>query len=240
MRKDSVLLVCVVTSMVSSAAAFLLLWSLNIHVTPTEKAIVVPTLAGIELSQARQALTRVGLKLKVEQKVQHAKIPAGNIVNQIPAAGSPARPGMAVRVVVSTGKRTLKMPTLAGLPVTTALQVVASTGLKPGEVSRKHSDTVDKDVVISSLPGEGETVAEGGQVNLVVSLGPDQVEVPRVTGQRRAKVAEILKAAGFELGRVRHRTDEDRSPGIVLSQSPKAGAKVNKGTAVDIVINFVE
>jgi beta-lactam-binding protein with PASTA domain len=52
-----------------------------------------------------------------------------------------------------------------------------------------------------------------------------------------AKAKDLLTQAGLTLGQVRHASDDDRSPGIVLEQKPAASQTLGKGMAVDLVVN---
>ncbi|MBX5469642.1 MAG: PASTA domain-containing protein, partial [Thermoleophilaceae bacterium] len=75
--------------------------------------------------------------------------------------------------------------------------------------------------------------AAAGAIALV--LGSDRVTVPRVTGETIEQASADLARAGFEL-RTR-RTTSEQSAGIVIAQDPEAGAKVDKGSTVTLVVS---
>lgn len=238
MKKDSALLVCILTSLVSSSATFLLLWSLNVRLEPAVPAqVLVPVVANFTPEQARQKLQQAGLKLTVVETRESPTVPKGKISRQLPAAGTRLPPGMAVQVMVSDGRGTIAMPTVEGLPLNTVMQILANSGLKPGPTERAYSDTVDKGMVVTSVPGAGVKVEVGSQVKLVVSRGPDVVEVPRIAGLRYQVAFKRVAEHGFKVGTVSYVFDEDHSNGVVLRQSPAPGKKVDKGTPISLVIN---
>jgi beta-lactam-binding protein with PASTA domain len=51
------------------------------------------------------------------------------------------------------------------------------------------------------------------------------------------KAKDELQKAGFTVGNLRSRSDEDHSDGLILEQSPAANQPAPKGSAVDLVIN---
>lgn len=67
-------------------------------------------------------------------------------------------------------------------------------------------------------------------------LSGNKVEVPEVTGGPQAVATQMLQSAGLKLGAV-SKEATDAVVGSVISQSPAAGSKVDKGTAVDLVIS---
>jgi hypothetical protein len=66
--------------------------------------------------------------------------------------------------------------------------------------------------------------------------GAAYVLVPGVTGLSREQARLSLVEAGLALGRVREEETETAPPGTVAEQQPEAGARVPKGSDVDLVI----
>jgi beta-lactam-binding protein with PASTA domain len=71
----------------------------------------------------------------------------------------------------------------------------------------------------------------------VVSKGVGQLPVPSVIGRSLAKAKDELQKAGFTVGNVRSRSDEDHTEGMILEQTPAANQPAAKGSAVDLVVN---
>lgn len=63
------------------------------------------------------------------------------------------------------------------------------------------------------------------------------VQVPMLRGMTEAEAVEDLTTAGLTLGQVTSAYEDDQPPGIVISQSPEAGATVKANTAVNITVN---
>jgi eukaryotic-like serine/threonine-protein kinase len=107
-------------------------------------------------------------------------------------------------------------------------------GLK-AEETQQSSTTVPKGRVISASPSEGQKVDKGSAVSLTVSSGPEQVDVPDVTGKSFNEAKPQLEAAGFKVTRKDQET-QGKDPGTVLSQAPKGGTQAGQGSAVQLTV----
>jgi serine/threonine-protein kinase len=70
---------------------------------------------------------------------------------------------------------------------------------------------------------------------LIVSSGPEQVSVPNVVGNSEDEARNTLEGAGLRAD-VTQEESADKDPGTVLRQTPSGGAKVDKGSAVKLVV----
>jgi len=89
--------------------------------------------------------------------------------------------------------------------------------------------------VISTTPSIGSEARVGAVVTLVVSSGPEQVTVPDVSGDDIESARSALDKVGLTADVTREES-EDEEPNTVLSQDPAPGTKVDKGSAVSIVV----
>ncbi|MFC9786781.1 Stk1 family PASTA domain-containing Ser/Thr kinase [Rhodococcus sp. NPDC127528] len=101
----------------------------------------------------------------------------------------------------------------------------------------KPSAVVAKGNVIASIPVAGSKADEGTTVTLDVSSGPEQVEVPKLTGMSQAQAAQALNAVGLTLDptvtRAPSTTDQlDK----VTAQDPAAGANVEVNGLVKLTL----
>ncbi|KAB2926222.1 MAG: PASTA domain-containing protein [Candidatus Contendobacter sp.] len=183
-------------------------------------------------------------------------VPAGSVISQAPPSGVQVGVGTAVNLVVSSGRSPIAVPNVIGLPLATArtaIEGTCSTGdspvcLKVGTVTLAASDTVPAGNVISQNPGGGTLVAPGTAVNLVISSGkeapinppvpPGAIEVPNVVGLTQAAAANTVRSVGLSVGAVLKQYSDTVPAGIVLAQSPAAGAKVAVGTPVSLTVSL--
>ncbi len=198
--------------------------------------VQVPSVVGLTPDLARTILSPTGLRLVIAEKRNDEKVEAGNIAQQSPMQGSWLKKGAAVQVAISTGNNALQVPGLTSLPLEEAMQKLTSSSLKVGTVTRQKSESVEANHVIASAPVAGETVEPETVVNLVVSDGK-QTKVPNVIGRGLSRAKEMLKEAGFTVGRVGYTYDDDRRAGVVLRQDPEADAMADEGSEVKLVVN---
>jgi beta-lactam-binding protein with PASTA domain len=202
-----------------------------------KEAIEVPSVIGLPVQSARALIEGKGLMFVVGEEREDAKAPPGSIVAQKPLQGSRIESGQSVDVVVAKVPAPVKAPNLVGATLADARQRIETAKLVVGKVSEENSTDVKAGDVISQGVAAGAEVTVGTAVNLVVSKGVDTVAVPSVVGRSLSRAKEELGKAGFTLGSLRSRSDEDHSDGLILEQIPAANQQAPKGSAVDLVIN---
>jgi eukaryotic-like serine/threonine-protein kinase len=196
------------------------------------KQVTVPTVVGADQANAEARLRQEGFKTDSTPKTSDR--PAGEVIGQDPSGGSRADKGSTVELTVSSGPAQVGVPQVAGLTLQSAQGRLQRAGLK-WTVREEASDTVEKGRVISATPPEGQKVDKGSEVALVVSTGPEQVDVPDVTGKSFDEASSQLVAAGLKVTRKDQET-ADEDPGTVLAQNPKGGGQAAKGSAVQLTV----
>jgi serine/threonine-protein kinase len=71
---------------------------------------------------------------------------------------------------------------------------------------------------------------------VIISSGPDAVEVPRLDGLTKSQAQKALEAVGLKLGDVSEVESTEQDKGHVVSSNPAAGDSVAKNTAVTVEI----
>lgn len=209
----------------------------------------VPQVTGLLYSEASEDKDLLGdFTLEIVQEKESDK-PAGTILSQDPTANSAvtADIGTVIQVVVSTGQANeVRMPDVTGqdyLSANTQLKNLASENglnLKIDFTTKtEYNDEVEKDYVISTIPAEGEALADGDTVYLVVSLGKDTqpVDMPGLLGKTEDMARKMLDSVGLSVGGVQHEYSDDYPKGQVCFQSVNEGTKVEQGTAINLIIS---
>jgi serine/threonine-protein kinase len=199
-------------------------------------SVDVPQMVGSTVDTARVALDQSGLLLVVAEDRDDTAAPPGQILSQRPLPGSKLRSGESVSVVVARAPTVVKVPGVVGLLLAEARTRLEKARLTVSSVVEQPHPTLGVGMVIAQTL-DGAEVRAGTGVELKVSKGADTVTVPAVVGKSLTKAKDLLTQAGLTLGQVRHASDDDRSPGIVLEQKPAASQTLGKGMAVDLVVN---
>jgi len=192
----------------------------------------VPRVVGKQLLQARQILERDGFE--VEESRVRSEAPFDQVIDQDPNARVEADEGSTVTLEVSGGPGTVRVPTVRGLPQAVAIETLAKRDLK-ATVDSRPSESIEKGIATRTVPAAGEVVDRGERVQLFVSSGPEQVEVPDVTGLSRDSAENLLTGAGLKVA-VQERSSEEPEDDVI-SQNPGAGSQVDRGTTVTITVS---
>jgi len=194
-------------------------------------ALVPADLVGRTIEDATAALAAAGdFVPKVELAFDETQ--ANGIVLAVAPESTGDQPkGSEIRLTVSQGPQPRTVPTgLAGKSYDEAAAAVSARQLVPVKVE-DFSDTVKAGLVIELRPGEGQPAPRDSAVQIVVSKGPDLVEVPNVQGTDLEGAVAALEAAGLEAGDV-----FGPANGKPFTTDPGAGKQVKRGTRVDIYL----
>jgi serine/threonine-protein kinase len=119
-------------------------------------------------------------------------------------------------------------------------------GLAQGEVEaaglrlvfeERYSSNVPVNEVISQDPRPGQEVERGSTVRVVVSLGPELVPVPSLSGLPLEQARVRIDRARLEVGRVTRVFDEQVPEGRVVEQNPQSGTDLEVGDSVDLSVS---
>jgi serine/threonine-protein kinase len=130
------------------------------------------------------------------------------------------------------------VPELAGLTPTDAGALLADSGLEMeiDEAARRYDDEVAAGLVLHQKPGARSLVKRGSAVRVALSMGPEEAEVPELSGLALAAAQVMLSDAGLALGRLLSVYRLVGEPGTVVDQSPAAGEVVGYATPVDLYV----
>ena len=103
-------------------------------------------------------------------------------------------------------------------------------------VTLEYSDTVEEGRVIRQSPEAGEVLEKGGTVSLVVSKGPEKVEMPNIVGFTRDAAEQQLAQVGLNASFYPIYNDGSYVSGCVAYCSENAGTRVDVGSTVVVYL----
>jgi len=178
--------------------------------------------------------------------------PGAVVVRPTPAGGRPRRSrrgpvlfvvALLLAALVGTlawwfgAGRYTPTPSVIGLTQAAAVQKLQEAGLDATVGSHTYSETVARGDVISTDPGPGEKVLDGGTVTLVVSLGKERYDVPPLRGKTVDEAQDAILDSHLAFGREIGRFSDQLPEGIVLGSDPEPGTSLRPETAVDIYVS---
>lgn len=195
----------------------------------------VPPVTGLPAEEAFDVLDEAGLA--THRSEAHDDVAAeGDVVSTSPGPGQRVRKDGTVDVVVSLGVLMVEVPPLAGVTEADALAALERAGLGLGSIDRPYDMEVAQGTVISSAPGEGETIPHFQAVDLVVSNGREPVTIPTVVGAERGTAERELSDAGL-VPEVSTEHSDDVPEGVVIAQDPPSGPAL-RGDTVAITVSL--
>ncbi len=203
------------------------------------KEVQIPNLVGMTADEAKALLDKEKIKYVEDSQEYNTEYEAGKIIFQNPpyVENRKIKQNTEIKVVISLGTETTKVPKLKGLTKQEAEEAAKEAKIKL-EFAEETSKTVEAGVIIKQDIDEGKEVNAGDTVKVSISTGTGikQVVVSSVLYKEEAEAKKILEQAGLTVV-VEYGEDSSRGNGVVMSQSIKSGEKVDEGTSITITVN---
>lgn len=196
----------------------------------------VPTLIGQDEATARELIVESGFTVG-NTTTRPDPQPEGIVVDQSPPAGVSAGGGSPIDLVISEGPDTVELEDLTGLTERDAGQRLQDAGLR-FTVDESYDPEVPEGLVIETDPVAGTTMEVGETVLLTVSLGPQPVEIPDLSGLTPDEAENVLEELGLELSisNATETVDDRDLDGRVVGQFPAAGNTALPGDSVTVTL----
>jgi serine/threonine-protein kinase len=217
--------------------------SVQLLVSTGPKPLTVPAFVGMTEAEARAAIEAAPFTL-VEPVIYQfdAAIAKGLVVNVLGADGASILEAgtygdrQPVTLIISAGA----VPDVACKTVEEATQILAGVKLTAETGKEEFNDCAAGTVAMvdpePDADGNPRVFREGDKVDLVISRGPDLVQVPDVIGDNIAAAKAELEGLGFVV-----LVDSDIQeifwsfpPAVVTDQSPAGGEMAKRGSEVTI------
>jgi beta-lactam-binding protein with PASTA domain len=201
------------------------------------RVVPMPNVAGTKSSDAQAALQAVGLGMKVEDRI-YSSLPVDAVVRQTPPAGLQVKVGQRAHVVLSLGPRHVNIPALSAKSLRAARIELLSAGLQVGEISSFYLPGSPTDTVIQQDPPPGSANIASPRIDMLVSLGPhpEAYVMPNVVGLPLIDAQRKLSASGLKLSQIKVSPAPGAAAGIVSSQTPPRGSRIDAGGSVEIQV----
>ena len=204
--------------------------------TPVVAQVEVPSVLTYTEPQARDQLTRAGLRAEVRRE-NGSEDTTGTITAQDPIGGTQAVANSVVTLTLNVGPETGTIPDdLVGTDVDDAERALDEAGF--ANVSREAASTEEADAeegeVLQVDPDEGDSAELDAKVTLTYATGKS--EVPVLTGKTPAQAESDARVAGFGNVRVVEQETADETAGVVFKQSPQAGSQQARSQRITLTV----
>ena len=195
--------------------------------------VETPAVIGWMKEDAITALIAAGLEPVVSYD-EYPLVKENIVADQSAAPGTKLERGTFVTITVSRSMYEMTVPTVTGVPLTEAQDILSSAGLVVSEIETQPSEAANM-IVIQQIPDADTNANRGDAVKLIVSGGI--VVMPNLQGMTREQAEQTILAYGLTVTSTFDEVVSDPAlVGVVTSQAPAMYSEVLPGSAVTFTI----
>ena len=205
----------------------------------TEKKVTkkMKNVVGLKYEAAKSELEKEGFTNVTYERVNDDDVPEGYVAKQSVKEAETVEIDANIVIYISAGASEIAVPDVRGYYIDDADRVLVDAGF---EVTHSYelSDSVDKDHVIGTEPGENAKAASGSTIKIIVSNGPKEIQVPNLKNSSEESAISMLSSLGLQTGEITYESSDTVPEGQVISQTVDAGTSVTEGTQVGFTISL--
>lgn len=129
----------------------------------------------------------------------------------------------------------VEVPQIENRHLSEASKALTAAKLTFNPVAERHSD-LGVNYIISADPAPGTRVKQGATINLVISKGPEMVDLPDVRGLTIDQARAELETKRFVIGKLEQATAQEPE-GRVIGMAPAARTPLKVGSTVDLIVS---
>lgn len=209
--------------------------------TQIKDGVVVPSLTGKTMDQAKQELNGTGLGIRQAGTASSDTVEKGQIISQDPADGKTVEKNTTIEVIISSGaadgssENKVDIPNVVGQSETDASAALTAKGFNVTKTT-SYSSSVAEGYVISQTPNGDTQGKEGDTITLEISLGSEKITVPEVSTSYKSEEQAREMLSQFNVSTTTKYSDTDA--GIVIGQSLAAGTQADPGASITITVSL--
>ncbi|AXY25593.1 serine/threonine protein kinase [Suicoccus acidiformans] len=137
----------------------------------------------------------------------------------------------------NTFGRQVTVPDVSGMTREEAEQTLSSEDIAIANIIYQWHESIPTGNVVDTAPEQGSRIERNSTVDLLVSNGPEQVEIGNYIGQDYESIRRLLTDAGFIVERRGLATNSPEQVGVILDQSIAPGTAVVPGkTSITLTV----
>lgn len=209
--------------------------------TQIKDGVVVPSLTGKTMDQAKQELNGTGLGIRQAGTASSDTVEKGQIISQDPSDGKTVEKNTTIEVIISSGaadgssENMVDIPNVVGQSETDASAALTAKGFNVTKTT-SYSSSVAEGYVISQTPNGDTQGKEGDTITLEISLGSEKITVPDVSTSYKSEEQAREMLSQFNVSTTTKYSDTDA--GIVIGQSLAAGTQADPGASITITVSL--
>jgi len=212
----------------------------------TEDQVLVPSVEGSSLEDALVELQAKELYPRLQLRFSDDPAERGRVLSQSPTAGTVAKAGRRITLVVSRGTVIEKVDSYIGKNIKDVKSLFASiftSNSKKLLIIKEpyiyRSDEAPEGTILEQNPPAGTEISSTMEIEFVVSKGntEEEVQVPDFLNMNLNRLYQVMAKAPLMFNFVSGRSDDVSSP-IVAEQSIAQGEKVAPYSKIQLTLAF--
>lgn len=144
--------------------------------------------------------------------------------------------GVLVMSIALRDKGDIKVPSIEGDEIVTALEKITRAGLNLKITELSFDNTFPRNAVISQDPAEGDMLKRGRDVRVVISKGAQEIEMPDLRDMTLRQAKNIIHARGVPTPSI-IKIHSPLADGTVIAQLPPAGDRVREISRIEFLVS---
>lgn len=219
--------------------------TITVILSAGDKKSKMPGYVGYSEKKSTEIAKKNHLILSVNETEESNVIP-GFVVKQAVEAGKKVPKGSAVSLVLSAGRSSLdtskkiKMDLLEGKTFKEALKVAENKGFYLGIDKHEYSVKTPKGTICQQSKEKGKEIAQGTEVKVIISDGPEQMKVPKVISlsEEEAKAALEKQKLKYNINYSYNDSyGSEYNAGVVMDQSVEPDKYIDEGSEITLTVS---
>jgi serine/threonine-protein kinase len=131
----------------------------------------------------------------------------------------------------------ITLPDLQGKTVEEARELLAYKKIGVSIRESRYDTKLEQGKILAQDPARGSRIKPRRTVNVIISQGSEQVEIPKLEGRSLEMAAQMLKTSGLRRGRVSQIHTSRAAAGRILAQDPSPGTVAARNSAIDFLVS---
>lgn len=131
-----------------------------------------------------------------------------------------------------------EVPNVVGMTEAQAVEMIEAEGFQVGTIDKTHDENAEAGKVLSQDPDGGTTKPEGTKINLVISMGVNEVQLPDFSNMTIDQAQREASKYKLVLQPMEAEYSADVEVNKIIRTSPEAGATVAEGSTVKYVLSL--
>lgn len=143
---------------------------------------------------------------------------------------------MALFVFNTSNQKNVLVPNLIGMDIKTMREKTIGFQIN---TTYEQSESYTQGVVMFQSPAGGSYEAAGGQINIIISDGPDALEMPDFSGVSIEDAKAMIRSMGLKIADsdITYEQNENVPPGNIISQVPDADTAITESDIISLVVS---